>query len=306
MESAQTESLGDRPFRFSLGPNWATLHFSHALGDAGTVWPLFMGLLDPARLAEVVVPASDPAFPLTTALWHTFGRRPSRARTALHGERPTFPLQVSRTRPLRPGVTQVVSRRSDAGYRRSLARHRKEVAPEASVVGMLVARAVAAAAKHGLRSFDGVSVVADGRRYLPTRKFASGNFTAGAYLAVGDPGDPTAVSRAIEAYTGSARPLLTLTMMALRARRGPLTEPVWDEPDEGPNCLVSFSYVGRLPWFVEPPPSAYVLGKPVGAHGLAIVTFELGPYVYASVSFDETHVPRATAEAIAAAVVTLD
>jgi hypothetical protein len=157
----------------------------------------------------------------------------------------------------------------------------------------------------GLTPYDGVSVVADVRRHLPGRRFDAGNFTAGAYLALPDPYDALTATRAIDEFVNSARPLLTLSLMTARAKRGPRTEPVWTESEDRPRTLVSFSHVGRLYWPGEPPISGYVLGKPVGRYGLAIVTYEIGKYMYASVSYDGRSVPRETAETVAAALTSI-
>jgi hypothetical protein len=306
VERTQKETLAPLPFQFTVGPGWAIMHFCHALGDAGTVWPLYMGLMKPDRLRDFVQPTADPRFPLLLALWATFGRRPSRLWRAMRSDRSEFPLGSSSSVPFGATVTQVVARRSAPGFRRELSELRKSTAPGASAVGMLVARAMSTARAAGLEPFPGVGMVADVRRHLPDRSYRGGNFTAGAYLGLGDPTDPLEITEAIDNYSSSARPLLTLSLMAAGTRRGPRTEPVWDEPDEGPRTLVTFSHVGRLPWPAEPPRLGFVLGKPIGQHGLAIVTHEMGRYLYASVSFDERFVNRSAAQAIAGVLVELD
>jgi hypothetical protein len=305
VEQAQRESLGHLPFRFTAGPDWAIMRFCHALGDATTVWPMFMGLLRPDGLATYLAHEPDPAHPLLAALWSTFGRNPRRLRQALRAERTPLPLRASGSVPFGTGTTQLVGQRSAAGFRRELSALRKQVAPGASAVGMLVARATAAAREQGLEPFPGIAMVADVRRQLPGRHFAGGNFTAGSYLGIADPADPLAVTAAIDSYVASARPLLTLSLMAARAPGGRRTEPVWDDLATE-RSVITFSHVGKLPFPIDPPLRGLVLGKPIGRRGLAIVTHEIGRHLYVSVSFDERFVPRAAAAAVARALVRLD
>jgi len=305
MCETQGEPLAGSPFHLAVGPDWSTLHFNHALGDARTMWPLFIGLMAPDRLAEFVPANGGPRHPLLTALWASFGRHPGRLARLARVPRPPFALNAEGTVPFRSGATQMVSMRSGAGFRGELLAYRKATAPDASAVGVLVARAMSAIRDRGLTPYDGVSVVADVRRHLPGRRFDAGNFTAGAYLALPDPYDALTATRAIDEFVNSARPLLTLSLMTARAKRGPRTEPVWKESEDRPRTLVSFSHVGRLYWPGEPPISGYVLGKPVGRYGLAIVTYEIGKYMYASVSYDGRSVPRETAETVAAALTSI-
>jgi hypothetical protein len=305
-ERAQLTPLGDLPFRAEIAPQSAVFTFRHALGDGRTIWSLAVAIAFPDRMNEILAADSrDPRRPLITALWHTFGRNPRRLLETLRSEREAFPLRASGHIPLRAEAFEVVGRRSALGFRREIQRHRKATAPGSSMVGFLVARAMGAIYDHGLNPYQGVGVVADARRHLPGRRLDVGNFSSAAYLPIADPRDAVLATRAIDAFAESARPLLTLAAMAAHARRGQLTEAVWLESDEAPRPLVTFTNMGRLPWPGEPPVAWHALGRPIGRYGLAILMYEVGGYVYASVSYDGRHVQRSLAEDVADALTSL-
>ncbi|SDI77977.1 hypothetical protein SAMN05444157_0121 [Frankineae bacterium MT45] len=300
--AAQGRPLGRLPFRLAIGPDWCALHFSHALGDAGSVWPLFLFLLQPEKLSTLPPASKRPGRPLVDALWHNYGRDPKRLRRVLQVPRPPLPLTSAGPGSYVEPDIAVESRVSALEFLPAIKQWRKENCASASMPGIVASRALEAARAAGLEVHSGIAVVADARRYLPSKKFDAGNFTAGAYLPIDDCSDPTEISEKITAFAHSGRPLLTLTAMTIGTRRRRPARAGWN-PDPQRRTLISYSYVGRLPWLTPVPVDAVVLGQPIGDLGLGIVVHEMGRRMFASVTYDRRYLDQTVAASIADALV---
>ncbi|SOD71577.1 hypothetical protein SAMN05892883_1080 [Jatrophihabitans sp. GAS493] len=300
--AAQRRPLGRLPFRLAIGTDWCALHFSHALGDAGSVWPLFLFLLQPEKLSTLPPAAERREHPLFDALWHNYGRDPRRLRKVLQVPRPPIPLTSAGPGSYVEPQIAVESRVSSLEFLPAMKQWRKVNCSDASMPGIIASRAIQAARDAKLDVHSGIAVVADARRYLPSKKFGAGNFSAGAYLPIEDCSDPTEISQKITAFAHSGRPLLTLAAMTAGTRRRRPPRAGW-KPDTQQRTLVSYSYVGRLPWLTPIPIDAVVLGQPIGDLGLGIVVHEMGRRMFGSVTYDRRFIDQGLAASIADALI---
>jgi hypothetical protein len=290
------------PFRLVLGNDCVMLHYNHSLGDVASIWPLFLAMINPAQLRAYTT-HSTPNDPLLTAMWHTFARNPRRLIAVLRSRRTAIPIREIESERAPAEDLRITYRRSDEGFRRRLRDLRVAEAPGASTPGYLLMRAIRTANQQGLRPFPGAMVLADARRYLPSRTFTDGNFAAAGYVNFDDPLDATEVSRRIGEYADSARPLLTLAAMTVAApvrTSGDKVRRAYEDTAE--RSLIAFSQAGRLPMSVSPE-MAMVIGRPVGRRGLAVIVAEINRRLHVSVTHDRSYVADVAADAVADALV---
>ena len=285
------EPLAGLPFRLTVGPDWAALHYSHALGDGRTMWPVLCSLVS-AGLPPALAPRASARLPLARALLRTFAVHPARAYGVVRGRRAALPVP--------PGVAgappaRVVTRRLDARLLAALRAERDRTCPEASLTAMLIARAMGAAREQGLATYPGFTVLADARRYLPSGARVVGNFSAGSYLEPDDPTDAVMITRQVRDLVDSGRPLLSMAMSARHANARPTG---WADDPAG-RALISFSHAGRL----APPATSradrlqvVTLGRPLGVHGISLNLAEIGERLHVSATFHPDAQPAADVE----------
>jgi len=274
------ERLAGLPFRLTVGPDWAALHYSHALGDGRTMWPVLCSLVSPGP-PSALARSSSARLPLTRALLRTFAAHPTRAYGVVRARRVALPV-LSGAAGSPPA--RVLSRRTDVGMLAALRAERDRTCPGASLMAMLIARTMRTAGEQGLATHPGFTVLADARRYLPSAARVAGNFSAGSYLEPADPTDAVAITRQVRALVDSGRPLLSMAMSARHAGAGPSG---WADDPTG-RALISFSHAGRL----EPPATSraerlqvVTLGRPLGRRGVSLNLAEIGDRLHVSATY---------------------
>ncbi|MFO6451573.1 MULTISPECIES: hypothetical protein [unclassified Aeromicrobium] len=269
-ESAQEWLLAhlvpDLPLQFAVKGDELAAVFDHVLFDA----PLAAAL--PAVLVAMAGGAPVPALfdgvtdrPVSTALWHTFGRHPRRV------------LDLVRDRQDGPVTSGDVPREDDrvplvdpGGL--GLRRHRNcDAAQMAGVREWGAARGLglsstlllltsAAVEQAGIPVEPQGDLVVDLRRYLPEGVATGGNFITGVSVPVWSDGfEPRMLGERLDALLRSGRPLASVAIRLLRARRRPPQVPTAADTVARPvRARVSLSNPGRLrlyeqmPWTAPP------------------------------------------------------
>lgn len=256
----------DLPLQFAVKGDELAAVFDHVLFDA----PLAAAL--PAVLVSMAGGAPVPALfdgvtdrPVSTALWHTFGRHPRRV-IELVRDRQDAPVasgdvlrEDDRVPLVDPGgLGRRLHRNCDAaelaGVREWGAAHGLGMSP---TMLLLTSAAIHQA---GIPVEPQGDLVVDLRRYLPEGVTTGGNFITGVSVPVWSDGfEPRQLGERLDALLRSGRPLASVAIRLLRAKRRPPAQPTAADTVPRPvRARISVSNPGRLrlyeqmPWTAPP------------------------------------------------------
>lgn len=272
--------LGDEPIRLLVGREGAGAVFTHGWGDGAYINALLPELLRAARDDRAPRLAAETAPHLFRTAARFYLGRPARIGRLLGAPRGTPPADPEALAPPRWSVLRA---RSAPGFYADLRERRSAEGRRLSVAALLFAAARRAADRRLGLPGDGLTIVADCRRYAG--RHVPGNFSTGLHLPVSDPRSPQAVGEAIQTALAAGRPLATLALAALGSvRRGDGAAPC--RPDL---CL---SYLGHLrtyrdlPW-LDDARTAYVgIGTPHNPGEVDLTLAELGGALQVTAVFD--------------------
>jgi hypothetical protein len=205
------------------------------------------------------------------------------------------------------------SARSEAGGAGRLRAWRDTNAPGASLGAVLSAAASAAIRRHlPAPARDGLFMLFDARRYLPTGRVVDGNFVVGEYLSTADPFDVGAIHETVARRVRSGRALAVLAVHhagLVKAGKRAAPPPASVPPEAHPQ--LALSYLGRmdayasLPWLVgDPERTMMSVAAPGGPEAVTVAIEELGGVLHATTTyhanvFDRTAVAAATRAMVA-------
>ena len=324
------------PFTVTMGPSWVVLAYPHMVFDGRTALEFLAGLLgpDPDRLSRLIG-RRECVLPVFQAGVNTYLRHPGAVLRLAREPRPrpvtapdgttapgagSAPGAGAATReysapvPGAPRAPACLYRVSHPDLLPELRSWRDRHVPGASVASILFSRFATAfgeafgASGHPAR--DGVVVLFDARRYLPSGRHVTGNFSSAVYVRPRDLRDPVAMGEVLRSVAASGRPLAAMALACLTptAPSAP-TAPTGPGATVGPpSPLLAFSHVGRadalagLPWSGGPEDMRIaVSATPPGAEGLTVNLLEGGGRLHVSASFhDAVFPPAVVAGAIAA------
>lgn len=272
--------LGDEPVRLLVGPDGAGAVFSHAFADGSYINALLPELLHAARDDRA------PRLPVEQAprLFRTVARfyltRPARIARLLGAQRGTPAPEAYGAGAPR---WSVLSARSAPGFYDELRDRRAAEGRRATMAAMLFAAARRAAERRLGLAGNGLTVVADCRRYAGGH--IPGSFSTGLRLAVADPRSPEAVGEALQTALAAGRPLATLVLAALGSLRS-RAEAAPCRPDL---CL---SYLGQLrtyrdlPWLDDGLATYLGIGTPHNPGEVDLTLVELAGALQVTAIFD--------------------
>ncbi|QXQ15224.1 hypothetical protein [Skermania piniformis] len=305
----------DLPFRLILAGRQVILDVDHMLGDGQYYLNMVAALERLIRTGELPAWATTPPtpHPLPRALWHWFGRHPSRlralpvARSALKGTAaPNAAAPVSAQRPWTPSVAVVITRQS-AALADAVRRWRTEHAPGASsamLAAVMIRRALTEA---GIPVADPASIAVDCRRYAPPGSVISGNFVLGLTAALPPSADPVERSAALRAACAAGYPLAWLGFGAgmIRLRRRRPAPP--DTVSVTPRAQMIYTDLGHAPQFATAhwaPGEQMLAGllDPAGPEAVSVLGSGVGAERSYSISFHDNVFDRAAVERAVAVI----
>ena len=290
------EPLGERPLLLGAGGPYAGIRFNHALGDAWVGGPLFVAALTAAVAggpAHYPIPPSA-RLPLLRATARHFGRNPARLVAAARVGRAPRDADAGRAQMPWAPAEAIHWSRSAPGAATALRRWRDAHVPGASIGAVLSAAVSASFDRHlSATARDGLVMLVDARRYLPSGLVVDGNFAAGEYLAPVDRADVRAVHDLMAARLASGRSLAALALhhgrLMVDYRRVPAritSVPVDARPQ------LTLAYLGRsdayagLPWRAGHAERTMidVVGT-TGPQGVTVAVEEFGDVLHATTTY---------------------
>jgi hypothetical protein len=181
--------------------------------------------------------------------------------------------------------------RSEPGFLAELRAWRDLEEPGASVTSVLFAATLAALRESSLPPReDGVTILFDARRYLPTTAELRGNFSVGLNLDLPDPVTAATVNATIQRVVAVGRPLVTMVASLAQELTGRPVPPVAGHQSRRPAVALTaaggLDFTG-LRWLA--PPGDRWHGALVTTPGPAAMTFsyiEIDDVLHANVTFD--------------------
>lgn len=257
-------------------PRHIGLRMSHGVGDGRLFLTVIAAALQTAITGEVVQWPVQSAgrFPLASAAFNTFGRRPALALAAI-ADRPDHDGATNppgEQRPWSPSRsvqhTNMPREQADEMYAWG-----KRNTPRASRFALQVSLYLKALHKAGLEIAPDVRVIVDLRRYLGW-KYIDGNFVAGVPMLLDWTMGPEEISVRIKSTSASGRPLAGQMLAALL---GGVSMPEATSVDTAARPRMTFSNLGwspeidSLPFLPDEPPVYAGSVPPEGPLGMTVL-----------------------------------
>lgn len=237
------DPLGELPFRLVIGPDWLSLHQSHAIGDGQSVLMFLGQLLTQARSTEIL--------PLR---WTTVpARRRNRliAHAVLRHLR-SMPYVLGHRGELAGGTYEPAALRADSldhvampfvsepGFTTRLRTVRDEHFPQASVVGLTTVALRAALDQAIAPMRPGFECLYNTRSQADGTGAAWGNWSTGVYLRPADDLSPEDVTAAMRRARDLGLPSYAAAAQRLRGRRASGDSVQVVAPDGAPRLTMSY------------------------------------------------------------------